>query len=176
MFRFLKPISHGYPEVSRRTNLMLSPLPRTLVAPMPKRMVLLPSEDFHCYHQILGCDILPRTSVWPRTSVFPTSCIQKDSKGMNVALTICSAGDLNAQEWYCSRRWCWQDGNSSSPFWGPGAVSECPLLCQPCSQSLLAWALDSFAVPCKVIACKLQNIWNVCSHSFMAHTELLSRI
>lgn len=74
------------------------------------------------------------------------------------------------------RRWCWQDWNSSSLFWGPGAMSECPLLCQPCSQSLLAWALDSFAIPCRVIVYKLQNIWNVCSHSFMAHTELLSRI
>lgn len=89
--------------------------------------------------------------------------------------------------WYCNSRWCWWDGNFSSPFWWPvvlglvgrGNVSLSHSV-SALQLELLPWALDTSAIPGKVIAWGLQNIRNVCplpiTHSFTAHPKLLSRI
>lgn len=63
------------------------------MALMPKRMVLLPSEDFTATTNFLAMTFF----FFPQDFSFLTSYIQKYSKGRNVALTICSAGDLNAR-------------------------------------------------------------------------------
>lgn len=129
MFHFLKAISHALPRGFQKT-LMLSPLPRTLVASTPKRMVLLPSEDFTSTTNFLAMTFQCVQQVtWMHRSGTATG---DDADRMGIPALV------------------------------PRAMSDCPFLCQSCSLELLLWALDTFAIPCKVIAWRLQNIWNVC--------------
>lgn len=119
-----KPSLMHYPGVSRQP-LCLFPLPGTLVALMPKRMLPLPSEDFTATTNFLAMTFFPglQFSHLLHSEIFKRKECSTDN--MFSRWLECT--------WHCNRRWCWQDGNFSSPFWWPGAMSACPILCQPCS-------------------------------------------